>query len=300
MGRPRKWPGETQAERNLACQQARQERYHRERENRPDGRCNRPSKYPGDTPQERDRARKAAWQKLHAEEVRAHQAEYRKRPEARELMRQRGLRHRAKLTTWDRRIRNLRGKYKLTVEQFNAMMSAQNGKCAICGEVFGLWCMPAVDHCHTTGKVRGILCGFCNRMLGTANDDPEQLSSAIAYLVRPFPELPQEAAYLRREFLPDGQKRSDREKALRSRYRLTLSGYEYLLSIQQNRCRICRKPFGSKRPHVDHDHETHRVRGLLCRVCNTLLGMARDNPSVIQSGIVYLEAHTHGISSGSL
>lgn len=59
----------------------------------------------------------------------------------------------------------------------------QEGRCAICnrteeeaGSTFHL------DHCHTTGKLRGLLCGKCNRGIGYLNDDVKLLSSAIDYL----------------------------------------------------------------------------------------------------------------------
>jgi hypothetical protein len=61
------------------------------------------------------------------------------------------------------------------------MLAAQGGKCAICrtSETIKWY----VDHCHVTGKVRGILCHHCNLMLGMSRDDPQVLQAAIAYLV---------------------------------------------------------------------------------------------------------------------
>lgn len=73
-------------------------------------------------------------------------------------------------------------KYGLTVEQYDAMVSAQSGRCLICnGE-------PArklvVDHCHAGGQVRGLLCHGCNVGIGHLRDDPIRLIAAAAYLSR--------------------------------------------------------------------------------------------------------------------
>lgn len=74
-------------------------------------------------------------------------------------------------------------KYGLTEEDFAAMKVAQEGRCAICGEVFGDGFRDAnVDHDHITGVVRGILCRTCNAGLGQFKDKVEHLGAAIRYL----------------------------------------------------------------------------------------------------------------------
>lgn len=74
-------------------------------------------------------------------------------------------------------------KYGITKDQFNEMFNNQQGCCAICKQHQSLFNRTlAVDHCHTTGQVRGLLCGQCNLLLGHANDNIEILLSAIAYL----------------------------------------------------------------------------------------------------------------------
>lgn len=71
--------------------------------------------------------------------------------------------------------------YGISLEEWNLMLSAQGMRCAICrtDDPGRYW---HTDHCHTTKKVRGILCGGCNAMLGYAKDDPAILKAGIAYL----------------------------------------------------------------------------------------------------------------------
>lgn len=73
-------------------------------------------------------------------------------------------------------------KYGLTLEQYNFMLEAQNNSCAICKEDKKTIRDWHVDHCHTTGKVRGILCHHCNLLLGNARDNKNTLYNAINYL----------------------------------------------------------------------------------------------------------------------
>lgn len=84
-----------------------------------------------------------------------------------------------------------------------------------------------------------------------------------------------------------------RENHVRLEYGLSSEEYQRLIDRQNGRCAICeRTPLGTshveKTLHVDHGHETGRVRGLLCRDCNLMLGFARDNKRFLQKGIWYL------------
>ena len=74
--------------------------------------------------------------------------------------------------------------YGVTPEQYNAMFAAQDGRCAICrsDQWVGKNNTPHVDHCHETGRVRGLLCGPCNNGLGNFRDQPDLLETAAAYL----------------------------------------------------------------------------------------------------------------------
>lgn len=80
--------------------------------------------------------------------------------------------------------RQVKSKYGITAEQYDAMLAAQGGKCALCGREGNVGGKRlAVDHCHGTGKVRGLLCNPCNTMLGNARDDVDLLTAAIAYVL---------------------------------------------------------------------------------------------------------------------
>lgn len=79
---------------------------------------------------------------------------------------------------------------------------------------------------------------------------------------------------------------------IKHRYGLTREDYEALLEEQGHACAICKTPDDGLWWGVfvvDHDHDTGKVRGLLCSPCNTLLGGARDRTDVLRSAITYLE-----------
>jgi hypothetical protein len=72
--------------------------------------------------------------------------------------------------------------YGITVDDYRALVAAQDGRCSICREV------PDdrlhVDHDHATRAVRELLCGRCNAAIGSAREDPDLLRAMIAYLER--------------------------------------------------------------------------------------------------------------------
>jgi hypothetical protein len=82
-------------------------------------------------------------------------------------------------------------KYKISLEEYNLMRLQQEYKCAICerseqeveqGRAKSTETALQVDHCHTTGAVRGLLCTNCNTMLGKSKDNVGVLQKAIEYL----------------------------------------------------------------------------------------------------------------------
>jgi|688.fasta_scaffold615187_1 hypothetical protein len=80
-----------------------------------------------------------------------------------------------------RRPRYFQQTYGMTVEGWEELFDSQNRVCAICG-IDPV--RPVVDHCHSSGKIRGILCDNCNRGVGLLKDDHATLLSAAMYLMQ--------------------------------------------------------------------------------------------------------------------
>lgn len=84
------------------------------------------------------------------------------------------------------RWRAIKHRYGLTRAQFDALWAEQSGCCAICKQEIrqepGFRMNAATDHCHVSGKVRGLLCQPCNRGLGHFNDSADLLRAAAAYI----------------------------------------------------------------------------------------------------------------------
>jgi hypothetical protein len=81
---------------------------------------------------------------------------------------------------WENHIRKSFG---LTAHEYYEMLMRQDGECAICGD-HERGQRLAVDHCHETGEVRGLLCRPCNAALGAFRDSPDILECALEYLER--------------------------------------------------------------------------------------------------------------------
>lgn len=95
-----------------------------------------------------------------------------------------------------------------------------------------------------------------------------------------------------------------RKRHLKVTYGLTEEEYNDLLSQQNNVCAICGNPETRRLGrtartinnkfmlHVDHDHDTGKVRGLLCSACNQALGLLKENPDRIKALLLYVEKHS--------
>lgn len=75
-------------------------------------------------------------------------------------------------------------RYGITPEIYDRMLADQGGVCAICRRPERDGVSLAVDHCHSSSAVRGLLCHMCNRGIGQLADDPDRLLAAAAYLLQ--------------------------------------------------------------------------------------------------------------------
>lgn len=93
--------------------------------------------------------------------------------------------HRDSATYEYKRRERFRRKYGITIAEYEQMLTSQQGLCAICRKPDAGWNrgnVMVVDHDHVTGAVRGLLCHWCNSLLGQARDNVDVLTAAIAYL----------------------------------------------------------------------------------------------------------------------
>ncbi len=189
-----------------------------------------------------------------------------------------------------RREESLLRKYKINHEDYLLLSQQQEHKCAVCGggpgekkKYFD------VDHDHKTGKIRGLLCHSCNTGIGIFNESVEKLRSAKEYLLLPPRKAP---TRLKRFEYPIAPYLSGWKAWLKYRYGISAFEYADAWDAQNGRCAICQDDTSDRyKLAVDHCHATKRIRGLLCKKCNTGLGFCRDNPTIIDACIGYLNHH---------
>ncbi len=91
-------------------------------------------------------------------------------------------------------------------------------------------------------------------------------------------------------------KEHDRKIHIKTKYKISMETFDILCAVQGNRCGICRRdlPIAEKKWRevcVDHDHLTGKIRGILCRNCNTGVGHLQDNPDLLQAASLYVRKH---------
>ena len=113
----------------------------------------------------REIARVKQWQQTNAERLNAYRRQLNASPERKRKMRD----------------LHYRSKYGISADDVDAMLEAQGGGCAICGERPERLASLHVDHCHDSGRIRGLLCLNCNQGIGKLGEDPERLRRAADY-----------------------------------------------------------------------------------------------------------------------
>ena len=90
---------------------------------------------------------------------------------------------------------------------------------------------------------------------------------------------------------PEKVKESSRKTKLKQKYGITESQYETMFDEQKGVCAICKTPHTRRALNVDHCHETGQVRDLLCDRCNLVLGLVKDDTSLLDTMSDYLYHH---------
>jgi 5-methylcytosine-specific restriction endonuclease McrA len=102
-------------------------------------------------------------------------------------------------------------------------------------------------------------------------------------------EASRRGAVLYRQRHPERFKIAKKKAHIKMTYGLTVEQYQDMFLRQQGLCGICRAEFTEENNmHIDHNHQTGQVRGLLCRDCNFGIGFLRDDPKRLMDAIFYL------------
>jgi hypothetical protein len=114
----------------------------------------------------------------------------------------------------------------------------------------------------------------------------------MAYTDRDKKRANEAAWQRRRRATPEG-KRYTASMNLLAKYGITLEDKERMYCEREGRCDICTVLIESvSKAHVDHDHSTKHIRGLLCSHCNLMLGHARDDSDTLLAAVQYLERNS--------
>jgi hypothetical protein len=217
------------------------------------------------------------------DKTRADRRDYRQRNP--DIFRQAGQRyynkHKDRALLLDR-TRYWKNTWNLSLDEVSAILCAYDNKCEICKTSKDQCIRQRLffDHNHANGLFRGILCFLCNRGVGALGDDADRFRRAILYLERPPPDIPQ----LERVVFVDED--HERDRRLKHEYGINLRQFEWLVAQAHGICPICQK---TEEMCVDHNHDTEKIRGVLCRLCNTGIGQFKDDVSRLQVAIKYLE-----------
>ncbi len=160
-------------------------------------------------------------------------------------------------------------------------------RCKVCGER-----KPLDDFYRAAGMADGYRndCKVCNlaaKAARTARNPQPARDRAKKWQA----ENPERVKAYRKQYRARPERKiADRDGHLRRKFGIGLRDYEVMLFVQYGGCLLCGDPppeNGSL--HVDHDHETGEVRGLLCVSCNNALGAFKESSEILQRAIAYLD-----------
>lgn len=182
---------------------------------------------------------------------------------------------------WTWRKQGISPEFK--VQDYENMVSAQGGVCAACGNPPDV--MPLVpDHDENSGLVRALVCIRCNFAMAAFQDSPNRMRCAAAYVCH-FAKAD-----------PAGRSRYRKHSGGRDYERRYKPLFDEIAARQGNVCAICLAPPSGKRQcavlHMDHDHATGLVRGLLCHRCNRGVGQAQDDVGRLEKLADYVQGRS--------
>lgn len=182
--------------------------------------------------------------------------------------------------------------YGMTETQLVALIEKHDNSCAVCEKKqANLNHLLNIDHCHSTGVVRGILCSPCNTAIGVLGDTLKSINKVILYLqgAQAKSLLDSAPTYYTRKILRGKPEKWSRQKA--KTYGMTHEELFELYEIHNYCCALCKKPESDcrRRLSVDQCRETGKVRGLLCGACRTALVNLGDTVESLLNARRYLE-----------
>jgi hypothetical protein len=180
-----------------------------------------------------------------------------------------------------RNMKRLCYKFGITNLTYLRILEIENYSCAICKkhycEIPGRMCLDHKhDCCDDYGddiiEPRGFLCTNCNFLIGYANDNIKIIKKAIDYLEN-------NAFYDNILYSPN------------KKHKLSKDNRQEIYLEQGGRCKICgiKESRLNRELYTDHDHNTGKIRGLLCGKCNSILGLCYDDINILKNSILYLK-----------
>lgn len=165
--------------------------------------------------------------------------------------------------------------------------------CSKCTETKPVHAFSFADKARGKLQARCKLCCSVDfKLYRAANMDKFRIYKRGTYTANK--ERYREARRLRREAAPEREFMRKRRAYLKTKFNLTHEDYEAMLLSQGGMCAICRSTEPGRASsyfHIDHCHDTDKVRALLCNSCNLGLGHFKDNVDRLNAAISYLEVH---------